>query len=55
MKAPPSLLVLRLAILAAALSILAVHVQPAQGGSRQPSAPPSPNLPPDPNWWCCGG
>ncbi|PAN16273.1 hypothetical protein PAHAL_3G049900 [Panicum hallii] len=43
-KAPPSLLVLRLAILAAVLiTILVMHVEPAQAGSRQPtSTPPSP-------------
>ncbi|WVZ88747.1 hypothetical protein U9M48_035227, partial [Paspalum notatum var. saurae] len=53
MKAPPSLLVLCLAILAAALSILAVHVQPAQAGSRQPSAPPPPYAPQGPGSHCC--
>ncbi|KAJ1265102.1 hypothetical protein BS78_08G052900 [Paspalum vaginatum] len=43
MKAPPSLLVLCLAILALVLiSILAVHVEPAQG-LRLLSTPPSPD------------
>ncbi|KAJ1265103.1 hypothetical protein BS78_08G053000 [Paspalum vaginatum] len=41
-KLLPPLLVQCLAILAAVLSILAVHVEPAQG-LRTPSAPPSPH------------
>ncbi|KAJ1265100.1 hypothetical protein BS78_08G052700 [Paspalum vaginatum] len=44
MMVPRSLLIQCLAMLAAVLiSILAVHVQPAQAGSRLSSAPPSPD------------
>ncbi|WVZ88732.1 hypothetical protein U9M48_035217 [Paspalum notatum var. saurae] len=47
MKVPRSLLVQCLAILAAVIiCILAVQVQPAQAGSRQPSGPPSPGANP---------
>ncbi|KAG2615177.1 hypothetical protein PVAP13_3NG073460 [Panicum virgatum] len=54
-KAPPSLLVLCLTILAAVLIIvLTMHVEPAQAGSRQPmSTPPSPQGHPGPRSHCC--
>ncbi|EES16767.2 hypothetical protein SORBI_3008G060100 [Sorghum bicolor] len=56
MKAPrPSLLVLLrfLAILVVAFFIiLALHVEPAQGG-RQPSSPPSPVPHTNQHWPCC--
>ncbi|KAJ1265098.1 hypothetical protein BS78_08G052500 [Paspalum vaginatum] len=49
MKVPRSLLVQCWAILAVVLiSILTVHVQPAQAGWRQPLPPPSPGAPQGP-------